>query len=316
MEQVAEALATVHVGWVLGAVALALSSYLLRSLRWGYILEPVGTAPTAALMGCTAAGFAASSLLPARAGEVVRGLMISARAGLPAPSALASILTERLVDLATVLLLFAGATALAGDRVPEGSLHVLVPAAGISTAVLAAGTLITWLILRRRERAVERISRLVPARFQQRFFEILHHIMDGLEILRRPGAWWRLAAWSLAVWLAAAAHLIVLAWGLGIRLDPVQGILVMAVSIVGLGVPTPGGVGGFHAAVQFALINMLAVDAARATAFAILHHAVCFLPITVVGLAYLSRVGFSLRPPFQQQPDDVRQPVDPAAPER
>jgi hypothetical protein len=59
-------------------------------------------------------------------------------------------------------------------------------------------------------------------------------------------------------------------------------------------VPTPGGVGGFHAAIQFALTSLLDVDLPTATAFALLHHVVCFVPITILGLSYLAAVGLSL----------------------
>lgn len=301
--EVAAALAGIRPAWIAAAVGLALLSYILRALRWGVILRPLGPPPPpVTLIGSTAAGFAASTLLPARAGEVVRGLVIAARTGLPAAGTLASIVTERLVDLATVLVLFAGAAALAGGRVAPAVVRLLIPAAGLAAAGLAVGLAVVWLVLLRRESAVSRLSRLAPLRLRERFVTLLHHVMDGLAVLRNPGSWWRLGIWSLLVWLAATSHLIVLAHGFGIPLDLVQGLLVMTVSIVGLSVPTPGGVGGFHAATQFALINLLGVAAAPATAFAVLHHAVCFLPITVVGLAYLSRVGFSVRQTASRPP--------------
>ena len=295
LAEVGEVMATIQPGWLAGAVVLALLSYVLRGLRWGLILQPVGTAPAVTLVGSTAAGFAASTLLPARAGEVVRGLVIAARTGMPAAGTLASILTERLVDLATVLALFAGAAALAGGRVSTDAMAILTPVAVVAGAVLATGLGVAWLVLRHRERAINRLTRVAPSRFRGKMGGILHHAMDGLEILRRPGSWWLLAAWSALLWLTSAAQLILLARGFGIQLDLVQGVLVMSVSIVGLSVPTPGAVGGFHAAIQFALINMLGVGAALSSAFAILHHAVCFVPITLVGLVYLSRVGFSFK---------------------
>lgn len=294
LKEVREAVAAVHMGWALFAVFLALASYGLRGLRWGLILRPVGQAPAPTLVGSTAAGFAASTLLPARAGELVRALVLSARTRIPAAASVASIVTERLVDLATVLALFAVAAALSAGRVSAGAVAMLLPAAGLAFAALLAGSGLVLVLLGRRDRTVTTLARLAPRRFRDRCTRLLHHLMDGLGILRQPRQWLPLAVWSLALWLMIVCQLTVLAWAFGIHLDLVQGVLVVAVSIVGLSVPTPAGVGGFHAATQFALINLLAVDAAAATAFSLVHHAVCFFPITVVGLAYLSRVGFSL----------------------
>src|ERR671911_240084 len=50
---------------------------------------------------------AATFLLPARAGEVIRPYLLARREGLPATAAFATIILERLLDLVTVLGLFA-----------------------------------------------------------------------------------------------------------------------------------------------------------------------------------------------------------------
>src|SRR4029079_14736415 len=51
-------------------------------------------------------GFAASALLPARAGEVLRPYLLARREQLPPTACFATIILERLLDLITVLLLF------------------------------------------------------------------------------------------------------------------------------------------------------------------------------------------------------------------
>ena len=56
-------------------------------------------------------------------------------------------------------------------------------------------------------------------------------------------------------------------------------------AVLGLVVPTPGGVGGYHAAVQFALTNVFQVPVATATGVALIAHAVSFVPISIIGFA-------------------------------
>jgi glycosyltransferase 2 family protein len=291
---VGQSLLTARLGLVAGTVAVALLTYALRALRWGLILRPVGRAGTANLLGCTAAGFATSTVLPARAGEIVRPLLLTARTGLPAAATLASILTERLLDGATVLILFASGFLYARSSLSPGSLILLRDAAILTTAGLALAIAVVIFLLRHRAATVARLASLAPARFRSRVERFLHHLLDGLEVLRRPRRLAEIALWSVGLWTVIGWQVMLLGWAFGIPMNLGQAFVVIAASVIGLAVPTPAGVGGFHAAIQFALVHFLGVDPATATAYALVHHAICFFPITALGLAYLGGVGFSL----------------------
>lgn len=292
--EVGASLAAVHGGWVLAAVGLALLSYALRGLRWGVILQPVGKAPAGALLGCTAAGFAASTILPGRLGELVRPLLLARRTGLPAAGALASILTERLIDLATLLAVFAGGVLAASDRVTPAAAPGLRRAALLAAAGLVLAFVAILVLLHMRRAAVSRLTRLAPARWQERLRNFLEHLLDGLEAVRSRRGLVLLVLWSIAVWGVAILQIVALARAFDLSLGIARAAILIGVSVIGLALPTPGGVGSFHAAIQFALTSLLGAELAAATAFALLHHAICFFPITAAGLAYLGAVG--LRP--------------------
>ncbi len=294
LAEVGRSLLQARLGLVLSSLAVALVTYALRALRWGLILRPVGKAGTANLLGCTAAGFATSTVLPARAGEIVRPLLLTARTGLPAAATLASILTERLLDGGAVLLLFAGGVVFAQSSLAAGSLTALRDAALLTTAGLAVAVAVVFFLLRHRSATVGRLAALAPARFRTRAERFLHHLLDGLEVLRNPLRLVEITVWSLGLWTVIALQVVLLAWAFGIPMNLGEAFVVVAVSVIGLAVPTPAGVGGFHAAIQFGLVHFLGADPATATAFALVHHAICFFPITVLGLAYLGAVGLSL----------------------
>ena len=82
------------------ALIATLATYALRALRWQYLLAPLGRRGSASRSATTVIGFAASFLLPARAGEVIRPYLLARREGLSAPAAFATIILERLLDLA------------------------------------------------------------------------------------------------------------------------------------------------------------------------------------------------------------------------
>src|SRR5262245_59458965 len=93
---------------LLVALAATLLTYIIRALRWQYLLAPIGSTHFSNAFRTTVIGFAASFLLPARAGEVIRPYLLARRENLNATAAFATIILERLLDLITVLALFAG----------------------------------------------------------------------------------------------------------------------------------------------------------------------------------------------------------------
>jgi hypothetical protein len=68
----------------------------------------------------------------------------------------------------------------------------------------------------------------------------------------------------------------------------------MTVLIVGVAAPTPGGVGGFHAAYQFAVGEFFGASADRAIGAAIVLHAISFVPVTLLGIVFMMREGLTL----------------------
>ena len=65
-------------------------------------------------------------------------------------------------------------------------------------------------------------------------------------------------------------------------------------SWVGVAVPTPGQVGGFHTMYRIAVVTFFGVPETTAVGAAIVLHAVSFVPVTLLGLAFMAREGLSL----------------------
>src|SRR6266853_2349983 len=93
--------------WLAVSLAATLLSLVIRSFRWQYLLEPLGHASFSNAFRATAVGFAASSILPARAGEVIRPYFLARHENMTATGAFATIILERVLDVLTVLVLLA-----------------------------------------------------------------------------------------------------------------------------------------------------------------------------------------------------------------
>jgi uncharacterized protein (TIRG00374 family) len=83
------------------------AAHAFRALRWQHLLQPIGRVHFSNALRTTLIGFAASALLPARAGEVLRPAFAGEGERLSATAAFATIILERLLDTMMVLVLFA-----------------------------------------------------------------------------------------------------------------------------------------------------------------------------------------------------------------
>ena len=79
----------------------------MRAERWQYCSDRLGPTRFSIVFRTTVIGFAASAVLPARAGEVIRPYLLARREGLSATAAFATIVVERILDLVAVLMLMA-----------------------------------------------------------------------------------------------------------------------------------------------------------------------------------------------------------------
>ena len=98
-------------GGLVVAAGLVTATLFLRSLRWRLLLNAEKSVSIGTAFWATSAGYLGNNVLPARAGELVRTFMISARCHLDTTFVLTTALTERLVDgvalvtIASVILL-------------------------------------------------------------------------------------------------------------------------------------------------------------------------------------------------------------------
>ena len=107
LRDVGAEMARARLDLVVAALVVTALTYVLRALRWQYLLVPIGRVRLSVALKTTIIGFAATALLPARAGELLRPYLLARKEGLSATATFATIIVERLLDTITVVLLFA-----------------------------------------------------------------------------------------------------------------------------------------------------------------------------------------------------------------
>ena len=286
--------------YLAGVVLATLLTYLARAWRWGYLLAPLGHVPFPRLFSATVVGFMTGLLVP-RAGEVVRPYLVARTHAIPTSAGFASIVLERVVDLITVLLLFALYLYVlpmpaAQDR---GPILSALNVAGAGAAVGALGILaVLFLWHRHSEQAMRIAARLLrpfPQRIATAVTGAVRSFGDGLAVLQAsPGHLAAILGQSLVVWLLIALGIYWNNRAFGLALPFHTAFLVIAFLTVGVSIPTPGTVGGFHAFYRAALTEAYGVDNDVAAAAGIASHALGNLPVLLLGLAFLGREGLTV----------------------
>jgi uncharacterized protein (TIRG00374 family) len=277
-------IAAISTPWLLASIAISLFVFVIRALRWVWILRPVGQVPFFPAFRATAIGFAANTVLPARAGEVLRPALLARERGLPFPALLASILFERVLD-ALAQLVFLGLALAGPDGARMGSLgsgRVRILAAAVAAGAVAVALFaVVWRDAT--ERVFVRTFRILPERLRPAAGRMAHTFLDGFASLRTPRLALLVGAGSIAMWLTINIQIYCVMRAFGLELPLSAAYVVTTAAVLGLIVPTPGGVGGYHAAVQFALTDVFQVPIATATGVALIAHAVSFVPISIIG---------------------------------
>ena len=281
------------------ALVVTALTYIVRAWRWQLLLAPIGRTRYSTAFQTTVIGFAANALIPGRVGEVLRPYLLARREGLNATSAFATVILERFLDLATVLLLFAAFVFTVRPGVISGdpAQLALVTFGGAVAAASAVGGLVVLFALaghpERLGRAALRVERLLPARLAGAVAAFVETFAQGLAVMRDPARLAGALALSFPMWMSIAAGIWLTSLAFHITFPYTGSFLVMTVLVVGVAAPTPGGVGGFHAAYQFAVTAFFAAPLDRATGCAIVLHFVSFVPVTAAGLLFMAREGLS-----------------------
>jgi uncharacterized membrane protein YbhN (UPF0104 family) len=181
----------------------------------------------------------------------------------------------------------------------ESRLTELVKLGGAVTGAVAIGVLAFLLALHANAERVtgliERVLSHAPRWLADPCGRILRAFSGGLAVLRAPLPHLaKIGLQSLVVWLLIAVGFHLNHAAFGIELPFHATFLLIAFLVVGVAIPTPGMVGGFHAFYLIALSEVFGVPRATAAAAAVAAHALSNLPILVFGLVLLGREGLSL----------------------
>ena len=286
--------------WLLSAAA-ATAIFPLRARRWQAILAPLaGRLPIGPLWRATAIGMMVNNVLLARAGEPARAFALSReRPEVRFTAAFGSLVVDRVFDGIVVLALMLVATL--DPRFPTDATVLgatagnIAASAGVALAI-ALGALYA-LVLRPQPfiRLAERLTGAVWPRGVPKVHALLTGFASGLGVLREPRLVLEVIWWTFLHWLTNAVAFYVGFLALGIAAPLTAAFFVQGLIAISVVLPSSPGFFGLFEAAGTAGLGLYGVPAANAVSWAIGFHILSFIPITVIGIWYATRLDLRLR---------------------
>ena len=305
LSRVRALVAGVRPGWVAAALAVYVSAYVLRALRWRLILKPVARVRVPESFFMLMAGYFVNYIVPVRAGEVAKAFFLKRLKGVPIATSLPTIYVDKLFELMSVVLVLL--------LVPVLSLSLTGYLATLVYSVLTVFVLALALLLfalangRGTVRALSLATAWLPAGTHARLSRWFALLVEGMGVARASvrslGSLVGLTAAAVAL-DATYFALMFRAFSLDIPFAQVLfGYTLLSVSYI---LPTPPAQIGHN---EFLMVVIFAegfgLGRTEVTALMLVAHALTGVLITALGLwsfgAMSIRVGESFRHPAKEE---------------
>ncbi|WP_428355675.1 lysylphosphatidylglycerol synthase transmembrane domain-containing protein [Methyloprofundus sp.] len=291
LSDLTDTLRTTNPVWILAALLAFCCGYACRIARWRKML--LQDSPRLSFANCAGpllASFAINNVLPFRSGDVMRAFAFNRQLGTSSGIVLASLFVERLLDLLMVLLMLGAALAI--FRLDFESF------AGVSSLMLISLSLLIILALLFPRlfipliRTLNHILIKLSPRLGSKLAAEINKAINTLLHLSNKGTMLILMLWSCAAWLAEGTVFLCIAMALFPAIEyPMAGWLALPVGTLATLIPgTPGYIGTFD---YFTIKAMTALGntGTPSTVYALLVHAVLWLPPTLAGGLYLLQLN-------------------------
>jgi uncharacterized membrane protein YbhN (UPF0104 family) len=238
--------------------------------------------------------------LPARAGEVIRPYFLARHERMSATGAFATIVLERLLDTLTVLVLLALYVFVFGRDLDTAN-PVAFKAVKLAGATAAAGSLVALAVLfflakdpAKLGVTLTRLGEVLPSAFAGLLGRIAEKFATGLGAIRKPGRLVVALLWSFPLWLTIGLGIWAAAMAFRLNVPFTGSFLLTALLVIGVAVPTPGAVGGFHEMFRFGATMFFGAPNTAAVGAAIVLHALSIGPSLLLGLFFAAQEGLNV----------------------
>ncbi len=280
--------------WAFVPIPIMLLSHWIRAMRWKTMLKPIFEAKsTFNLFSAVMIGYAMNNII-ARSGEFLRPYVVSKREKVSYTSLFATIIMERIIDVFTLLGLFAVSFFVFSDKI----LKILPEELDEKNIAVISGLVLIVLISSFYKPLVDKVLAWTIKPFSEKLFvrisELFVKFRSGFAIIKRPSQYFRLIVESSLIWFCYALPMYVMFYCFDFVAVYNLGLSDALILLIGSGIaislaPTPGGIGVYHAVIAGTLEALYGIPKEVGLAYATINHGVNLLVQLLVGLVFLYR---------------------------
>jgi len=283
--QVWSTLATTRLDYIGFMVATTTGSLILRAVRWRVLLQAGGPVRLSTAFWATCAGYFGNNFLPARAGEVVRSMMVDAETGLGRTFVFTTALSERIAD-AIALVVISSVVLLTLPVRPGWYASAAKP-----FALIGIGGALGIAVLPKLDRLwhylLERAP--VPERFRGKLKHILEQILFGLRSFHDTRRFLTFLALTIVIWFMDAVGAMLGARSVGMTLTLSMAYLLMTGLGLGSALPSTPGFVGIYQFVALQVLTPFGFSRSMVIAYTLLLQVLQYLSTGIWGVLALWR---------------------------
>jgi uncharacterized membrane protein YbhN (UPF0104 family) len=286
-------------GFLAAGCGCSCLSFFLRALRWRILLNAEERLSVGTVFSATMAGYLGNSFLPARAGELVRTLAISARSSLSKTYVLTTALSERLMD-AIALVLWSSLLLLGDGAKPRWIVDL-----SRTTALAAAVGALAIALLPHME-----------GLWRNRLPRFAGQVLLGVRAFHNAGRFLGFAVLTVAIWMTDAFGAMLGAYGLHLHFSFTVAMLLITGMGLGSALPSTPGYVGIYQFVAVTVLTPFGISRDAALAYILVAQASAYVVTLALGLPSLYWTTTSPRCTSSNSPDRTPAPsLVPSEPE-
>ncbi|HSV85191.1 MAG TPA: lysylphosphatidylglycerol synthase transmembrane domain-containing protein [Levilinea sp.] len=280
--------------WLLPGIAVYFVGVWVRAWRWRALLRPIKSISTHAMFPVVTIGYMGNNIFPARAGEVLRSVILRDRENISVSTSLATIIVERIFDgmvmLAFVFLNLPELIRVSGDTGFVAGVQQVATVVAIAFIAALTMFLLAAMFPSRTERILDiMVNRLMIARWREWVRSLIKRFLTGLQALRSPQEVLFFFFATAVIWLLETCKYWFVMRAFPFQISFTSLMLVNGFVNLATMLPSaPGHIGTFDAP-AIALLSAFGVNGEMAAGYTLVLHAALWFPVTLLGFYFYLR---------------------------
>ena len=298
LDLVLSAIKSANLLWLIPVVFIYFTSVWFRSLRWNYLLRPIKNIPTNEIFSVVSIGYMGNNIYPARAGELLRAVVLKHRYSIPISSTLATIIVERIIDGVVMLgFIFFNLTELNKLTASSGFVGSIRSLA-LWGSIAFIGALLFFLLAakfpEKTQAAIKWIvEKIIPKKWHEKILDIAYRFFTGIAALSSFKNLAMVLGTSVIIWLLETSVYWVVMQAFPIEVSFFGLMLMNGILNLSTTLPSaPGYIGTFDAP-GIALMSAYGIEKTFAAGYTLVLHAALWLPITLLGGFFFTKEGLN-----------------------